>query len=52
MLRVARPDEAYFWATHNGAALDLPLFKDGRRIGVEFKRRRTAGHTVDAHRHA
>jgi uncharacterized protein len=33
-----RPDEAYFWATHNGAELDLLLFKNGRRIGVECKR--------------
>ena len=33
-----RPDEAYHWATHNGAELDLFLFKDGRRIGIECKR--------------
>ena len=38
VLRVAKPDEAYFWATHAGAELDLLLFKDGQRIGVEFKR--------------
>lgn len=38
ILRVAQPDEAYFWATHNGAELDLLLFKGGRRIGVEVKR--------------
>ena len=38
VLRVAQPDEAFFWATHNGAELDLLLFKDGQRIGVEFKR--------------
>jgi predicted AAA+ superfamily ATPase len=37
-LRAARPDEAYFWATHAGAELDLLLFKGGRRIGVEAKR--------------
>ena len=29
--------EAYYWATQNGAELDLLLFKDGR-IGVECKR--------------
>ena len=29
---------AYFWATHAGAELDLLMIKDGRRIGVEFKR--------------
>ncbi|MFO1193670.1 MAG: ATP-binding protein [Rhodoferax sp.] len=38
VLRLAQPDKAYFWATHQGAELDLLLFKDGRRIGVEFKR--------------
>jgi len=38
VLRVARPDEAYFWATHAGAELDLLMFKEGRRVGVEFKR--------------
>ena len=38
VLRLTRPDEAYFWATHSGAELDLLMIKDGRRVGVEFKR--------------
>lgn len=38
VLRIARPDEAYFWATHAGAELDLLMVKTGRRVGVEFKR--------------
>ena len=38
ILRIARPDEAYFWATHAGAELDLLMVKGGRRVGVEFKR--------------
>lgn len=38
MLRIAAPDEAWFWATHAGAELDLLMIKDGRRVGVEFKR--------------
>ena len=38
VLRIARPDEAYFWATHAGAELDLLMLKHGRRVGVEFKR--------------
>ena len=38
VLRIARPDESYFWATHAGAELDLLMIKDGRRVGVEFKR--------------
>jgi len=37
-LKALQPDEAYYWATHNGAELDLRLFKNGRRIGVECKR--------------
>jgi predicted AAA+ superfamily ATPase len=38
VLRIGRPDEAWFWATHGGAELDLLMTKDGRRVGVEFKR--------------
>ena len=38
VLKAVRPDEAYYWATYNGAELDLLLFKNGRRIGVECKR--------------
>ena len=37
-LAAVAPAEAYFWGTHNGAELDLLLFKNGRRIGFEFKR--------------
>ena len=37
-LKFAQPDEAYFWATHAGAELDLLMIKHGRRVGVEFKR--------------
>ena len=33
------PDaDAYFWATHAGAELDLLLVRGGRRIGYEIKR--------------
>ena len=38
VLRLARPDQAWFWATHQGAELDLLMFKGARRVGVEFKR--------------
>lgn len=37
-LKAVEPDEAYFWATHQGAELDLLLLKGGRRLGVEIKR--------------
>lgn len=29
--------DAYFWATHSGAELDLLIFHQGQRIGFEFK---------------
>ncbi|MDF0676597.1 MAG: ATP-binding protein [Nitrospira sp.] len=38
VLKALRPDEAYYWATHQGAEIDLVLFKHGRRVGVECKR--------------
>lgn len=38
VLRIAQPEQAYFWATHQGAELDLLMFKGRQRIGVEFKR--------------
>jgi hypothetical protein len=38
VLKAHRPDEAYYWATHTGAELDVLLFREGRRIGVECKR--------------
>jgi predicted AAA+ superfamily ATPase len=38
ILKALNPDDAYYWATHNGAEIDLVLFKNGRRIGVECKR--------------
>lgn len=38
IISAAQPDEVYFWATHAGAELDLLLFKNGRRFGVEIKR--------------
>ncbi len=37
-LKALNPDQAYFWATHQGAELDLLIFKNGKRYGVEFKR--------------
>ena len=38
VLKALRPEEAYYWATHQGAEIDLLLFKRGRRIGIECKR--------------
>lgn len=38
VLRLAQPEQAFFWATHQGAELDLLMLKGRQRIGVEFKR--------------
>ena len=35
LLRAER--DAYFWATHGGAELDLLITRGGRRYGFEFK---------------
>ena len=38
VLRATEPDAAHFWATHQGAELDLLLTVRGKRYGVECKR--------------
>jgi uncharacterized protein len=37
VLQAVAPAEAYFWATHNGAELDLLFLQNGRRYAVEVK---------------
>ncbi len=37
-LKALQPDDAYFWASHQGAEMDLVVFKGVRRIGIECKR--------------
>ncbi len=38
-IKAIEPDEAYFWATHNGGEIDLVLIKNGRMLGcLECKR--------------
>ena len=37
VLLALNPSEAYFWATHTGAELDLFFTLRGRRVGVECK---------------
>jgi len=32
------PDDVYYWATHNGAEIDLVFFKGGGMYGIEIKR--------------
>lgn len=36
-LRAVQPTEAYFWATHNGAELDLLFPHRGQKYGIEIK---------------
>ncbi len=36
-IKAINPDETYFWATHNGAELDLLLVRNGYRLGIECK---------------
>lgn len=37
-IKATEPDEAYFWATHGGAEIDLVIIKKGRMLGIECKR--------------
>ncbi len=37
-LDVLQPEAAHFWATHQGAELDLLVIRGGRRYGIEVKR--------------
>ena len=33
----ATPQNVFFWATQSAAELDLMMFKNGQRLGFEFK---------------
>ena len=33
----AEPEECYFWGIHSQGELDLLIFKNGKRLGFEFK---------------
>lgn len=37
VLQVVRPSQAYYWATHNGAEVDLVYAYRGKKYGVEVK---------------
>jgi predicted AAA+ superfamily ATPase len=37
VLSILCPNEAYFWATHGAAELDLLFFAKGKRYGIEVK---------------
>ncbi len=50
VLATLEHDQAYFWATHQGAELDLLLMRRGRRFGVEIKRADAPRMTPSMHR--
>jgi uncharacterized protein len=37
VMQIMGQPEAFFWATHNGAEIDLMFFRQGRKFGIEFK---------------
>jgi len=37
VIRAVEAEETYFWATHNGAEIDLVFLKNGRMYGIECK---------------
>lgn len=45
ILAVTGDANAYFWATHAGAELDLLVFHQGRKLGFEFKNTENPGTT-------
>ena len=45
MLRSEPNDEAFFWATHQGAEIDLVIRRGGHLLGVECKRTDAPGLT-------
>lgn len=38
VIHAVEPEDIYYWATHQGAEIDLVFFKGGRMYGVEIKR--------------
>jgi predicted AAA+ superfamily ATPase len=49
VLQITGDRDAYFWATHGGAELDLMVLWHGRRIGLEFKFGDAPGITKSMH---
>jgi predicted AAA+ superfamily ATPase len=45
----ARPEQCFFWATHQGAELDLLVVRGEKRRGFEFKRTDAPGVTKSMH---
>ncbi|RLI93601.1 MAG: hypothetical protein DRO90_03325 [Candidatus Altiarchaeales archaeon] len=37
VIQFVRPNQAYFWATHNGAEIDMLYSMEGKNFGIEIK---------------
>ena len=44
-----RPEQCHFWATHQGAELDLLVVRGRRKLGFEFKRSSAPTTTTSMH---
>ena len=49
IIRSVEPHDVYYWATHQGAEIDLIFFKGGRMYGVEVKRQDAPTMTKSIH---
>lgn len=49
VLNLVKTRDAYYWATHGGAELDLLIFASGKRFGFEFKYTDAPGLTRSMH---
>lgn len=49
IIKALQPEDCFFWATSNRAELDLLVFKNGRRLGFEFKYSSTPSTTKSMH---
>ncbi len=49
ILKCVEHDEAYFWAAHSGAELDLLLIRDQQKLGFECKRQDAPSLTKSMH---
>jgi len=49
VLQFVRPNEAYFWATHNGAEIDLLFSDQGKNYGIEIKLKEAPKITASMH---
>ena len=49
IIRTIKPDDFYYWATYQGAEIDLIIFKGAERYGFEIKRSDAPSMTASMH---